>query len=194
MIDVPTRAPSISARNGKPIRSKVLVYNGERYLRTPGRKYYIRENGTKTLHRQMWMDINGPIPDGHHIHHKDFNPDNNAMENLEMVRYDIHEAMHRKHEAEIRTAGLATCVQCGEVFEALRPSAAMYCSRRCERIHLKEGRVCEWCGSPFWASTWKKTKCCCKSHGQHLRNANEAKRLLALAGGTPLPATEVVKQ
>jgi hypothetical protein len=191
MIDSPIALAAVSARNGKPIRSKVMSYRSELYWKTPGSKYYIRECGRKVLHRQMWMDAHGPIPDGYHIHHKDFNTDNNALENLEAIRYDDHEAMHRRHEAEIRMAGNATCVQCGVTFEALKPSASMYCSRRCERQYQKENRICQWCGKPFRANTWKKTKCCCKSCGQHLRNLNEAKRLLAIAGGAPLPPAEV---
>jgi hypothetical protein len=204
MIDAPTPLSSISVRNGKPIRSKVINYQGERYLKSPGSKYYIREQGRKSIHRQMWIDVHGPVPDGYHIHHKDFNPDNNTLENLEPVRYDAHEAMHRRHEAEIRVAGLVTCIQCGETFEALKPSMSMYCSRRCERQYQKEDRVCQWCGKPFRAYSWKKTKCCCKSCGQKLRNLlgnnpspiyngqrDEYGRFLALAGGAPLPPAEV---
>lgn len=191
MMEAPIPLASVSVRNGKPIRSKVMSYRGEPYWKSPGSKYYVREAGRKVLHRQMWMDAYGPVRDDHHIHHRDFDPDNNTLGNLDAVRYDDHEAMHRRHEAEIRVAGLATCVQCGETFTALKPSTSMYCSRRCERQYQKECRVCQWCGNTFRAYTWKNTKCCCKSCGQHLRNANEAKRLLALAGGAPLPPAEV---
>jgi hypothetical protein len=203
MIEDPIPLASISIRNGKAICSKVYSYRGELYWKTPGKKYYTREKGRKVLHRQMWMDAHGSIPEGYHIHHKDFNPDNNTFENLEAVRYDIHEAMHRKHEAEIRLLGLATCVQCGKTFKTPRPSMAMYCSRSCERQYIKEDRVCQWCGKKFRANTWKKTRCCCKSCGQKLRNLlgnnpsptyngqrDEYGRFVALAGGQPLPPAE----
>ena len=76
-----------------------LEYNGHIYTRslenkTGRRNYFYRENGSKTLHREMWKDVNGEIPKGHHIHHKDGNPLNNNIENLECLSHKEHMHAH----------------------------------------------------------------------------------------------------
>ena len=68
--------------------TKTIEHNGIVYKRYEGRGYY-NPNGTylakgyQPLHRQIWMDSNGPITKGMHIHHIDHNRDNNHISNLE---------------------------------------------------------------------------------------------------------------
>ncbi|MFA5186310.1 MAG: HNH endonuclease [Patescibacteria group bacterium] len=83
-----------------------LVYNGERFRRYPESKnrelrvYFASQRG-RTLHRAIWEDANGPIPDGWHIHHKDHNPLNNNLSNLEPKSPINHHAEHwTKERAE----------------------------------------------------------------------------------------------
>jgi endogenous inhibitor of DNA gyrase (YacG/DUF329 family) len=70
--------------------SEIREFNGVRYYRYPhakrasDRKYFKRQG--KYLHRVVWEFHNGPIPAGHEIHHKDEDPGNNAIDNLETVR------------------------------------------------------------------------------------------------------------
>lgn len=45
-------------------------------------------------HRKIWEEINGAIPEGMHIHHKDCNHANNAIENLELVTPKEHRQRH----------------------------------------------------------------------------------------------------
>ena len=47
-------------------------------------RYYYRSTpeGTILLHRQVWIDANGPVPDGHHIDH---NRRNWKLENLRAI-------------------------------------------------------------------------------------------------------------
>lgn len=82
-----------------------IEYNGIVFRRYPDsnnpadRKYY-RPSGThikdgvEALHREVWKDHNGEIPDGHHIHHKDGDPTNNDIENLECVSPQEHAERH----------------------------------------------------------------------------------------------------
>ncbi|MDR2874289.1 MAG: HNH endonuclease [Methanobrevibacter sp.] len=54
--------------------------------------YYIiggNEKGykNKKLHRLIWEEVNGPIPKGYFIHHKDENRMNNDIENLEIMSH-----------------------------------------------------------------------------------------------------------
>jgi len=78
---------------------KYLEYDGVFYTCWDGRDYYspngtILSHGGTSLHRQVWIDNNGPIPEGYHIHHVDHNTDNNCIENLQMVNASDHARYH----------------------------------------------------------------------------------------------------
>ena len=55
-----------------------------------------KRDGTKAkrLHREIWKEYNGEIPEGCHIHHKDGNPLNNNIENLECLTASEHHQLH----------------------------------------------------------------------------------------------------
>lgn len=44
--------------------------------------------------RKIWVRINGPIPKGYHIHHKDGDFTNNSIENLECISASDHAKLH----------------------------------------------------------------------------------------------------
>lgn len=48
------------------------------------------------FHRVIWTAVNGAIPEGYDIHHKDSNPLNNSISNLEMIDTFSHLSMHHK--------------------------------------------------------------------------------------------------
>ena len=54
-----------------------------------------RLQGIESLHREIWKDNFGPIPEGHEIHHKDGNPLNNAPSNLECISCQTHHERHK---------------------------------------------------------------------------------------------------
>lgn len=73
-----------------------IVFNGiifRRYPDAPGRSercYYVpagnhRKRGVGRLHEEIWKAANGPIPDGHHVHHRDGDTLNNDLANLELL-------------------------------------------------------------------------------------------------------------
>lgn len=82
-----------------------VEYNGIVFRRYPesdnmaDRRYYrpnashVRD-GVEALHREIWKQHNGDIPDGHHIHHVDGDPSNNDIENLECVSPQEHTDRH----------------------------------------------------------------------------------------------------
>lgn len=64
-----------------------------------------RANGKEALHREIWKKHHGPIPADHDIHHRDDNPLNNEVSNLECIHRDDHKALHEsegKWSASIR--------------------------------------------------------------------------------------------
>lgn len=56
--------------------------------------------GHKVVHREIWKSVHGPIPPGHHIHHKDGNKLNNSIENLECISQSEHMSLHAKERRE----------------------------------------------------------------------------------------------
>lgn len=87
---------------GVPAMRETATFLGVTYYRYPeakntsDRRYF--KNQGRVLHREIWAHHNGPIPEGHEIHHRDHNTGNNAIENLEIVS----RGWHRKHHANLR--------------------------------------------------------------------------------------------
>lgn len=87
-------------------RVEIVVWNGITFRRYPDSKYrqhrvYFQAH-TKWkappiyLHRMIWAESHGPIPDGHVVHHKDGNSLNNSIENLELLAEADHPRRHRE--------------------------------------------------------------------------------------------------
>lgn len=65
------------------------------------------------LHVYIWERENGPKPDGHDIHHKDFDKGNFALSNLELLSKSDHQKVHARW---IKTGDVWThkpCTACG---------------------------------------------------------------------------------
>lgn len=76
-----------------------ITYRGVTYRRDPDGKqrshrvyYGARDHGY--LHRRIYEDNHGPIPDGWHVHHADENPFNNDPANLVALPPDEHSHVH----------------------------------------------------------------------------------------------------
>ncbi|MFH1370385.1 MAG: HNH endonuclease [Planctomycetota bacterium] len=67
-----------------------------------GRKYTLRKNGyygctngnRDYLHRDIWQSVNGEIPEGHDIHHKDNDKTHNILSNFELITKSEHSSMY----------------------------------------------------------------------------------------------------
>lgn len=161
-------------RGGKPVET--AEYGGKIWRRYPvakahGSRSYFRRferhNGvfrTFWLHVQVWEDHHGPVPKGFHIHHKDGNPANNAIDNLELRTPSSHAKCHAVHLGNARPAARAwhsseegrewhrqngknawakrkpvilMCEHCGKRFETLKRGRTRYCSDKCRSYARK---------------------------------------------------------
>lgn len=77
-------------------------FDGGLYRVWPGEKYLSR--GGKKLHRDVWAGAFGDIPRGCHIHHRDSNPANNQLDNLECIPAKEHMALTFENSREDRAA------------------------------------------------------------------------------------------
>jgi len=55
---------------------------------------YIPQKGWKKYHHYVWENVNGKIPKGLHIHHKDENKLNNKINNLQLLTNSEHQKLH----------------------------------------------------------------------------------------------------
>jgi endogenous inhibitor of DNA gyrase (YacG/DUF329 family) len=82
------RVPNEGFANPIYLDPLTQYFDGGLYRKWPNEVYFSR--GGKKLHRSVWEQAFGKIPDGHHIHHKDSNPSNNNIENLECLAASDH--------------------------------------------------------------------------------------------------------
>lgn len=80
------------------MKSEIVEWNGKVWRRYPKSKRGNDRNYFKCkyeyLHRAVWSYYNGDIPKDYHIHHKDGNPLNNDISNLEAVDPVEHLSYH----------------------------------------------------------------------------------------------------
>ncbi|WP_413927256.1 HNH endonuclease signature motif containing protein [Clostridioides sp. ES-S-0123-01] len=87
---------------------ETVIFNGEEYKLMGQKKYYLSQSSknekrkhAKGLHVAIWEFNNKrEVPEGYHIHHKDFNPLNNNIDNLECIPYKQHLSLHAKKNLE----------------------------------------------------------------------------------------------
>jgi hypothetical protein len=122
-----------------------VMFNGYTY-RWDG--YYYRRGGTKglnphsSLHRAVWAFYKGEIPEKYHVHHKDHNPKNNSIDNLEIR----HQSEHSKYHGRV-----STWIGSEENIKQLRQ-----CNERVKEWHKSEaGKLWH---SQHGKQTWKTRK------------------------------------
>jgi hypothetical protein len=70
-----------------------------------------RANAQKTaLHRDVYSATYGNIPHGWHVHHKDEDPHNNELDNLQAMAPLDHARLHKGQVKEL------SCEHCGATF------------------------------------------------------------------------------
>ena len=197
-----------------------VLYRGIKYVWI--KRYYKRmRNFSKkdpcNLHRRVWMDHFGEIPENCHIHHVDGNTKNNNITNLQCLPAFIHlsraaktnrwlkSVENKAHLASIRDKCSAwhkseegkgwhsramknswvkrkktsvKCVECGKEYEASFPSRAKYCHQNCRENARKksgienENRVCVVCKKYFVINKYCRTKTCCRSCSDSMKQEN----------------------
>jgi hypothetical protein len=139
----------------------IVEFNGRKYGWNG--RYYCRlwqQSGPSSLHRAIWEHHNGPIPAGHHVHHRDHDRRNNDIANLELLPAGKHSRLHKEHAyfgSEAHLAQLADarvprlelqCLHCGAGFRGPH-GHTKFCSQACYRaarfpvIHETVCAVCE---------------------------------------------------
>lgn len=140
-------------------------FHGGLYRLWPKETYYAR--GGKKLHRAVWESAFGPLPPKCHVHHKDGNPANNVLSNLECLPASTHLSIgtsarnakirHRKANGQIDGDPFFTDRAREKAAEWHRSEAGrLWHKHHAERSKSWEKwtrttRDCEYCKKPFSA-------------------------------------------
>ncbi|MCP4535792.1 MAG: HNH endonuclease [Chloroflexi bacterium] len=166
---------------GQPV--EIIEYNGIRWGRYPtspfrsaNRYFSGRVNGkTELLHRQVYRDCVGPIPEGSHVHHIDGDEENNQPANLEVLTKGNHAKWHFPSGPEKRrTTNLPVrkvCPQCLWKFsvEYKLRKRKCFCSKECSN-DFQRMRSCIVCGATYLKGRTQKRKTCSKECESELRS------------------------
>lgn len=180
---------------GRSVESEAVEFNGIIFRRYPkskrmGDRRYYRPNGkyvlagVETLHREVWKEAHGPIPEGCHIHHIDGDTLNNDISNLACVpgreHISAHKAASPQTEKERRTELLRT---------NQRKANAWHSTDAGKKWHSAHGReswmgraktmaICTVCGKEYGTYFPERSIYCspeCNSKIQHERGKSRPK-------------------
>lgn len=148
-----------------------VKYDGVTWIRR--RDGYYGNKYRSLLHRYVWEQHHGPIPDGMHIHHKDHDKGNNDISNLALVTPAEHHTHHERDTEWHRKGGYAAwanaryrdyvCERCGEGFRSRgTQDVVRYCSQACRDYasRAREERVCCVCGERYECQTRLPSRTC----------------------------------
>lgn len=191
-------------------RVERVRFNGVIYRRYPrakqaGDRLYFRCShrdvlrGFSSLHRDVWKFHHGPIPAGHEIHHRDRNPLNNAVDNLECLSKPAHLAAHGPLTGRRKSAAAFRKTAAYARLRLLRSANRWHRSaegREWHRRHAREvwanrqavARQCECCGERFAtrkadAASVRFCSNRCRAKARRLRRADHERRDCAYCGG-----------
>lgn len=155
-------------------RAETVTYDGQTWYRRASGYWSNPRSGL--LHRYVYTQEVGPIPDGWHVHHRDYDRGNNAAGNLLALDPVAHRAVHGPQDRDWHVAGgrasaltrtpkAAVCVVCGAEWTALRAThAPRFCSPRCRDAgapsRARVDRVCSVCGGGFTTSRRSSARTC----------------------------------
>src|SRR5690606_7852937 len=168
---------------------EVIKYNGISYYKHPKQKYYYSsrkgERYSRSLHRQIWFDNYGEIPEGYQVHHKDHNAYNNTIDNLELVERSEHSKYHGKNRAKEDPVRFITLAEIGR-----EHAKEWHGSEEGKRWHSKHGKErgfgvrdygfhkCDCCQIEFKKASFRQRFCSNLCKSKHRR----------LSGGDPIKA------
>lgn len=178
-------------------RVEATVFNGIKFRRYPDSKNqsdrnYFRphsghiRDGVGALHVEVWKSQNGPIPKGHHVHHKDENTGNNSIDNLALMPGGDHLSFHgKKHTPDLeQLAAIRILTKEWHASEEGRLWHSEHAKKNWE--HRKPNRfICVHCGKPFYSLLTSATKFCgnnCKSAARRESGVDDIQRICASCG------------
>lgn len=123
-------------------RREPQFFDGHAYYPNARGHYWSNVIG-KFLHRAVWEEANGPIPEGYVVHHVDHDKANNLLDNLTLMLWGEHSSYHGfGSESKV----YIICRGCGVSVERrqseVRRGQDKFCTRACSNSRRgKEARA-----------------------------------------------------
>ena len=150
---------------------KTQHFNGLHFTRDETTGYYLNSTIKKRMHRYVWEFYNGEIPAGYEIHHKDHNPANNDIENLELMTAQNHRKYHAKIQGikNVESGHLENIRGMAKEWHASAKGLEWHrkhYEQTKDKLHAKRKFICDFCGKEFEAEDTGSNRFCsnkCKS-------------------------------
>lgn len=127
------------------ISPTIQEFNGKRYYLCG--KYFQRDG--ERLHVAVWSSLNGPVPPGHHVHHKDEDRSNNEPDNLALLTASQHMAHHHwGHQRPVSALARERAAQ-WHGSQAGREWHRQHYLKIADRLHARTARACDQCGKEY---------------------------------------------
>ena len=167
------------------------IFNGKVYHKYQGERYYSR--GNKRLHREVWKHYHGEIPKGYHVHHKDGNPENNTIENLELVQENEHLHKHAQEHLQSQDYIEKARMNVAKAQDAAKEWHKSEDGKEWHSKHAREQfrkrqyikRTCQCCGKEYETRTISKSRFCsnnCKAKWRRDNHLDDEVRICELCG------------
>lgn len=167
--------------NVERISETVQKFNGESFYLCGN---YFQRKG-KRLHRTVWQYHNGEIPKGYHVHHKDGDRSNNAIENLELKSKHDHLSGHMSQPGrkEQSRRGVAKAIAAAPAWHGSKEGTEWHSKHAKEywaKAPINEYK-CDYCGKTYYtkAVMHKGNHFCggtCKAAFRRRRLKNESQK------------------
>jgi hypothetical protein len=168
------------------------VFCGEAYYLCG---FYFQRNGRR-LHRAVWEAVNGPIPDGFHVHHVDEDRSNNQSSNLQLLEASEHFQEHRAARSQ-RSIDLWKSGKMAHVTAAAAEWHGtdagsewhrQHYLRTRDELHKRRGgiKACAVCGKEFEALRASNEFCGrnCKAKARRLSGVDDIQRDCVICGAS----------
>ena len=171
----------------------VAIFDNLSFRRDKRTGYFLNAKTHKRLHVYVWEYFNGSIPNGYHIHHKDFNKNNNELENLTLLTATEHQKLHGKSWSKERYERQAKILKEKAIPKATewhksedgREWHKQHYEKNKNKLHEKMEFICLNCGNTFIAEKKGNNKFCsnnCKSAYRRKSGVDNEKRKCEVCG------------
>jgi hypothetical protein len=163
--------------------AKRVIFNGLEYVQSSNGYYFqvIGNKGRKDapqLHKAVWEFYNQKkIPKGYHIHHKDFDNENNDPANLEIMKASDHLSLHGKRNYENPEFARKAYANLDRIRDSAKEWHRSPEGLAWHKQHVQEsiGKswershecICTQCGKTFMATIEGALYCCDKCGNRH---------------------------
>lgn len=178
-------------------KDDVATVDGLTFRKDKKTGYYLSaqyfEGRRKRLHVYVWESLNGPVPEGHQIHHKDFDKNNNEPENLVCLTEHEHQSIHMQWRMKERPELMEKFQQAGiakasgwHASEAGHNWHKKHYESMKDRLYEKHEEVCSNCGKPILVTgrKWERYFCSnnCKSAFRRKSGVDNEERECVVCG------------